>query len=259
MNPIALKLGIINIYWYSIILFIAFLLGTFLAIKEAKNQKIDIDLFYDFIFYLVPICLIGARLYFVLFHWDYYSLNITEILEVWNGGLAIHGGIIFGLIFAFFYTKKHKMNFLRICDISVISLILGQAIGRWGNFFNGEAHGPITTLSHLKNLKIPNFIIKGMYINGDYYIPTFLYESIWCLVGFLLLITIKNKLKLGQITSIYFIWYGIGRLLIESIRTDSLMLGNVKIAQLISICMILIGIIFCIKCKKKETGELNEE
>ena len=178
--------------------------------------------------------------------------DFINIFKVWEGGLAIHGGILAGLIFVIFYTKKHKISTLRILDIIVVGLIIGQAIGRWGNFFNSEAHGMVTTLEHLQKLFIPDFIIKGMNIGGIYYQPTFLYESTWCLIGFILLILIRkfNKLKVGQLTSIYMIWYGIGRFIIEGMRTDSLMLGNLRIAQIVSLLMITIGIIIFLKMSK---------
>lgn len=251
MNPIFISLGNIQIYWYSIILFISFSVGAFLALKESEKYNISKDFMYNLFFYLVPVVLIGARLYFVLFHLDYYSSNLIDIFKVWEGGLAIHGGIIAGIIFVTYYTKKHNINTLRIIDILVVSLILGQALGRWGNFFNSEAHGPITTLKHLQNLHLPNFVIEGMYINGNYYIPTFFYETLWCLIGFIMLLLIRrsNKIKIGQLTSIYLVWYGLIRIFIEKMRTDSLMLGSLKIAQLVSILMIIVGIIMFIKLK----------
>lgn len=248
MQRVFISIGSINIYWYSIILLVAFTLGLFLALKEAQKWNIKKEFMYNYFFYLVPIVLIGARIYYVIFNFDYYSTDILSILKVWEGGLAIHGGIITGIIFTYFYTKKYSINMFRITDIGVVSLILGQAIGRWGNFFNQEAHGTITTLSSLKNLHLPKFIIDGMYIDGNYYIPTFFYESILCLIGFvglLFLRKIKN-IKLGQLTGIYLIWYAIVRFVIESYRTDSLMLGSLKMAQIISILMFVIGIIMII-------------
>lgn len=251
MNPIFINIGNIQIYWYSIILFIAFLLGALLALKEAEKYNISKDFMYNLFFYLVPVVLIGARLYFVLFHLDYYSNNLIDIFKVWEGGLAIHGGIIAGIIFVTYYTKKHNVNTLKITNILVVSLVIGQALGRWGNFFNSEAHGPVTTVTHLHNIHLPNFVIEGMYINGNYYIPTFFYESLWCLIGFIMLLLIRrsNKIKIGQLTSIYLVWYGLIRIFIEKMRTDSLMLGNLKMAQLVSILMIIVGIIMFIKLK----------
>ena len=138
---------------------------------------------------------------------------------------------------------------MRLLDIAVVGLIIGQAIGRWGNFFNGEAHGSATTLEFLTSLHIPKFIIDGMNIYGTYYQPTFLYESLWCLIGFVVLLVFRRRkyVKIGQPTALYLIWYGIGRFLIESLRTDSLMIGNVKMAQLVSILFVAIGVIIFIK------------
>lgn len=263
MRQIFLDLGIIQIHWYSIILFVAFLIGGMLALKEAKKWKIQEDYMVNLFFYLIPIALIGARLYFVLFNLDYYSVNPIDIFKVWEGGLAIHGGIIAGLIFLIIYTKKYKINTFRMLDITTIGLIIGQAIGRWGNFFNQEAHGPMVSLETLSSLPIPKFIIDGMNINGVYYHPTFFYESIWCIVGFIILLIFKHRkyTKIGQTTSLYLIWYGIGRFLIESLRTDSLMLGNLKVAQLVSILMITAGIIiFIIKSKgSRFDNQYNDE
>lgn len=244
MDRIFIDFGFIKIYWYSLILFIAFLIGCVMALKRAKKYNIEESFMIDLFFYTIPISLVGARLYFVLFNLDYYGLYPIDIFKVWEGGLAIHGGLIAGLAFVYYYTKRKKQNFILIVDILCISLILGQAIGRWGNFFNQEAHGPLTTLTYLKSLHLPNFIINGMYIDGNYYIPTFLYESLWCLLGFIILsILIKlKKTKIGRISAIYLIWYGLERLIVESLRTDSLMLGNIKMAQLISLCMIILGI-----------------
>ena len=196
-------------------------------------------------FYTIIFALLGARLYYVAFNWDYYGSHLLDIVKIWEGGLAIHGALIFGLIFVRFYTKKYKIKTMRVLDIIVVGLILGQAIGRWGNFFNGEAHGPLTTYETLKNLHIPEFIINGMKINGSYYHPTFLYESLWNFIGFIILLIVRRSkyLKIGQLTGIYLLYYGIGRLLIESLRTDSLMLGNLKMAQLVSIAMIIIGLV----------------
>ncbi len=221
------------------------LIGGSYALKEAKKYGISEDFMINLLFFLIPFSLIGARLYFVLFNWSYYSTRTIEIFKVWEGGLAIHGAIIVGILWILIYTKKYQISTLRILDIAAVGIIIGQAIGRWGNFFNGEAHGPITTLAFLENLHLPNFIIKGMYISGNYYHPTFLYESLWCLLGFILLLGIRKikTIKLGQITALYLMWYSIGRFLIESLRTDSLMFLGFKMAQCISIFLFIIGMI----------------
>ena len=244
MDRIALDLGIIQIYWYSIFIFLGIFFAGIVILKEAKKQKINQEDLINLIFYGIIFGLLGARLYYVAFNLDYYLKYPLEILEVWNGGLAIHGGLIAGLITVAIYSKKHRYKIVKLLDIIVVGLILGQAIGRWGNFFNGEAYGPITTLEHLKNLHLPDFIINGMFIDGAYRIPTFLYESILDLVGFFILVGFRHYkyLKNGWLISIYLVWYSVCRFFIEGLRTDSLMLGSFKIAQVVSVLGIIIGI-----------------
>lgn len=245
MNPVFIDLGSIKIYWYSIMILLGILVGGSYALKEAKKYGIKEDFMINLLFFLIPLSLIGARLYYVFFNWSYYSTRMIEIFKVWEGGLAIHGAIIVGILWIIFYTKKYQVSTLRILDIAAVGIIIGQAIGRWGNFFNGEAHGPLTTLAYLESLHLPNFIIKGMHIAGNYYHPTFLYESLWCLLGFLLLLFIRKikTIKLGQITALYLMWYSVGRFLIESLRTDSLMFLGFKMAQCISIFLFIVGLI----------------
>ena len=244
MNPIMLDLGIVQIYWYSFFIFLGLLIGGALALKEAKRFKIPENVMINYFFYLIPIVLIGARIYYVLFNLDYYASNLISILKVWEGGLAIHGGIIAGVIWTIIYMKKYEINIIKITDIMCVSLILGQAIGRWGNFFNQEAFGSAVSLDYLKSLHLPKFIIDNMFIEGEYHHPTFLYESFFCLIGFIVLILIRRLkfIRNGQITATYFIIYGILRFNIEALRTDSLMLGGVKMAQIVSILMVIIGI-----------------
>ncbi len=245
MEAVLLDLGIIKIYWYSVFIFFGILFGGNLVLKEAKKWGISEEFINNLFFLTIPIALLGARLYFVAFNWDYYSNNISEIFKVWEGGLAIHGGILFGLIFIILYSKKWKVPSLKLVDMAAVGLIFGQAIGRWGNFFNQEAYGPATTLEFLNKLHLPDFIINGMKINGTYYHPTFLYESLWCIIGFIILLIIRRLkyIKIGQITAVYLVWYGIGRFFIESLRTDSLMLGNLKIAQVVSVIMVVVGVV----------------
>ncbi|MDO4962932.1 MAG: prolipoprotein diacylglyceryl transferase [bacterium] len=244
MNPVIFSLGFIQIRWYAVLMLLAFVIGYLLIIKNSKNLKLPLSKITDMCFYLVIICIIGARLYYCVFNFEEYSKNLLDIFKIWEGGLAIHGGIIAGVIFIIFYTKKNHLPLLKILDVMSISLVLGQAIGRWGNFFNQEAFGPQTTYITLKNLHIPKFIINGMYINHTYYHPTFFYESLSCLIIFITLIVFqKFKFrKTGQIASIYLILYGIVRFFIESLRQDSLMFLNFKVAQIVSILMILIGL-----------------
>lgn len=248
MNPVLLDLGFIKIYWYSIMILIGVYIGGSLILRECKKFKLPENFIINMMLYTLIFAIIGARLYYVAFNWEYYGNNLIDIFKVWEGGLAIHGGLIFGLITIILYTKKYKVNTFRMLDIIVVGLIIGQAIGRWGNFFNGEAHGMATTLEFLKSLHLPNFIIEGMNIYGVYYHPTFLYESLWCLIGFILLILFRKRYynKIGQTTGLYLVWYGIGRYIIEGMRTDSLMLGDFRIAQIVSILFVVIGLIIII-------------
>lgn len=249
MSKVFLELGPITIYWYSIFILIAFLLALFLATREFKRQNLPLSFLSDYFFYLVPIVIVGARLYYVAFEWEDYSQNLIDIIKVWKGGLAIHGGVFAGIIFTIYYTKKHNINCLKMLDIAAPCLILGQAIGRWGNFFNQEAYGPATSLSALMDLHLPQFVVDGMLIEGTYYHPTFFYESVACFLGFLIMIIVRRykRLKVGQISALYFMIYGTTRFFIEAARQDSLMLGSIKVAQLVSIILIVIGVILMIK------------
>ncbi len=268
MNNVFIDLGKIYITYYSLFLLLAVLLGGALVIKEANKFHFNQDFIANLIFWTVVFGMIGARIYYVLFNWSYYRLNMLEIFKVWEGGLAIHGGIIVAFIFIVSYSARYKIKLIKLTDILVVGLILGQAIGRWGNFFNQEAYGSEVSRAFLEKWSIPNFIIEGMNIYGNYYHPTFLYESLWCLLGFVFLILVRKYkyLKIGQLTALYFIWYSAGRFFIESLRMDSLMLFSFKMAQLVSILLFVIGIIlFIVKTKGSrfenlyhEMGENNE-
>ena len=251
MNSILLDLGFLEIKWYSFFILIGIITAYILIVRESRRKGIKEEIINDLFFYGIIIGIIGARLYYVIFNSSYYLDNPSEILKVWNGGLAIHGAIISTLLFLLIYTKKKKISSLLLTDIIVVGLIIAQAIGRWGNFFNQEAYGRIISLKVLRGMHLPNFIIEGMYIEGAYREPTFLYESILSLLGFIILIILRRnkKIKIGYLTSFYLIWYGIERLIIETFRSDSLMLGNIKMAQLVSIISIISGIILIIKSK----------
>lgn len=252
MNSIMLDLGFFQIRWYSFLMLVSILTGGFLIYKEAIKKGIDKEQLIDIMFYSVLIGILGARIYYVLFNLDYYLSSPIEIIQIWNGGLAIHGALIATLIFLSIYFKKKKMNLLLFLDIVVVGLILAQSIGRWGNFFNAEAYGRPVSLKFLQGLHLPQFIINGMHIGSTYYEPAFLYESVLSLIGFIILISIRKvkKLKTGTLTSIYLIWYGIERLIIETFRSDSLMLGSLKVAQLVSIICIITGIIIVFRSIK---------
>jgi len=252
MNPILISIGGFEIHWYSVLILVAIVVAGTFIIAESRRFGIPKNFITNMMFWTILFAIVGARIYYVLFNLDYYSNNVIEIVKIWEGGLAIHGGVIAGLIFTIFYTRRYNIKTLKMFDIMVVSLILGQAIGRWGNFMNSEAYGPITNLETLKNLHIPQFIIDGMYINGAYYHPTFFYESLWCFIGFIILLVVgKLNNKTGILFSTYLIWYGIGRFLIESLRQDSLFLGNIKVAQLVSLIYIIVGIITLIRLRKE--------
>lgn len=272
IDPVALSLGPIKIHWYGIILGTAALIGLWLAVREGKKHGLDSDLFLDMVVWVIPAAIVGARLYYVLFEWDYYARNPGDIIAVWKGGLAIHGGLIGAFVAGYFFLRKRQVSFLRMADIVAPGIILGQAIGRWGNFINQEAHGGPVSPEFLESLHLPDWIIEQMYIDGVYYHPTFLYESVWNLAGFLLLLSLRRvNPKRGEIFFSYLIWYSLGRFFIEGLRTDSLTFdgpawlagllevlwspmnlffdpgalsdGNVRMAQLISLCLVLAGVL----------------
>ncbi len=244
LNPIALDLGGLQIHWYGIIIGVGVLLGLLLAIRETERRGLHKELFVDLILFAVPIAIICARIYYVVFQWGYYSQYPGEIIKIWNGGIAIHGALIGAVLTAIVFAKVRKVSFWKIADIAAPSLLLGQAIGRWGNFINQEAHGGEVTRAFLENLYLPEFIINQMYINGVYYHPTFLYESLWNLLGVVVLLLLRRvNLRRGEIFLSYIIWYSIGRFFIEGLRTDSLMLTEtLRIAQVLSLTLIVVGV-----------------
>lgn len=254
MNRVAFNIFGFNVYYYSLCILLGVIVAYILITREGKKQGLPKEFISDLIFYTLIIGILGARVYYCVFNLDYYLANPSEILKIYNGGLAIHGGVIAGLIFVYFYTKKKNVSFIKILDIVAPAVIIAQSFGRWGNFFNQEAHGGITTYQNLKNMHIPEFIINGMHIEDKYYYPTFFFESIWCLIGFIILmITRKNKnLRKGFQIGFYFIWYGIGRFFIETLRTDSLMFFGLKIAQIVSLIGIIIGIIIIVTNRNKK-------
>ncbi|HCY9958141.1 TPA: prolipoprotein diacylglyceryl transferase [Staphylococcus aureus] len=243
IDPVAFNLGPLSVRWYGIIIAVGILLGYFVAQRALVKAGLHKDTLVDIIFYSALFGFIAARIYFVIFQWPYYAENPSEIIKIWHGGIAIHGGLIGGFIAGVIVCKVKKLNPFQIGDIVAPSIILAQGIGRWGNFMNHEAHGGPVSRAFLEQLHLPNFIIENMYINGQYYHPTFLYESIWDVAGFIILVNIRKHLKLGETFFLYLTWYSIGRFFIEGLRTDSLMLtSNIRVAQLVSILLILISI-----------------
>ncbi|HDX1771178.1 TPA: prolipoprotein diacylglyceryl transferase [Staphylococcus aureus] len=243
IDPVAFNLGPLSVRWYGIIIAVGILLGYFVAQRALVKAGLHKDTLVDIIFYSALFGFIAARIYFVIFQWPYYAENPSEIIKIWHGGIAIHGGLIGGFIAGVIVCKVKNLNPFQIGDIVAPSIILAQGIGRWGNFMNHEAHGGPVSRAFLEQLHLPNFIIENMYINGQYYHPTFLYEFIWDVAGFIILVNIRKHLKLGETFFLYLTWYSIGRFFIEGLRTDSLMLtSNIRVAQLVSILLILISI-----------------
>jgi phosphatidylglycerol:prolipoprotein diacylglycerol transferase len=283
IDSVAFKLGPITVHWYGIILGMAALIGLMLVIREGKRFKISPDFFMDLLLIGVPSAIIGARLYYVAFQWDDYKDNLLEIFMIWHGGIAIYGALIGAIIAGYFYFRAKGYPFWRIVDICAPGLIVGQMIGRWGNFVNQEAHGGPVEESFLRDtLHLPDFIVNQMFIQGEYYQPTFLYESVWNLLGLLLLFWLRRRpfMRAGELFLSYFIWYSIGRFFIEGLRTDSLDFtgptwlasimnglwspmtvvfeqgvmtygGNIRISQLLALLIIVVAIILIVYRRTK--------
>ena len=251
MNPVALQLGPISIRWYAICIVSGLILAVYLSMKEAPRKKIDPDAIIDFILIAFPLAILGARLYYVIFEWGYYSQHLSEIFAIWNGGIAIYGGLLTGALVLYLFSRRRLIEPIDFLDIAAPSVMIAQSIGRWGNFFNQEAYGAaVKSLNYL-----PSFIRDQMYIDGSYRQPTFLYESIWNLLGFLLILILRRKpqfLRQGEVTAFYLIWYGFGRMIIEGMRTDSLMFAGLRVSQWLSMILILVGLAIIIyqRCKK---------
>lgn len=214
-----------DIYWYGIIICAGFILAALYVNSRTKDFGITSDNLTDCLIICVPLGIICARIYYVVFEWGYYAQHPGEIIAIWKGGIAIYGGIIGTLIGLFVYSRVKKLSLASLCDLAAFGLLIGQCIGRWGNFVNGEAHGGPTTLPW------------GMTIDGQSMVhPTFLYESLWNLAGFVLLHFYSKKRRFkGEIALLYAAWYGAGRAWIEGLRTDSLYIGSVRVSQLLAI------------------------
>ena len=257
-----IDLGFTKIYFYSIMILIGMAIGVFLVYREFKRHGYNVKELDNMAFYTILCGLVGARIWYVLFNLSEYKDNLLEMFAIWHGGLAIHGAIFGGLLFLFFYSRKHNFHFIKISDIVMPAVLIGQIIGRWGNFFNQEAHGGPVSRAFLDKLCIPDFIIDGMYIKGQYYHPTFLYETVYNLLimVFILFIRRNKKIKEGMVFSIYLMGYGILRFFVESLRTDSLMLGSIRVAQLISVLFFIGGfVLFIVSFRKFDYYNKQEE
>lgn len=255
IDPVAISIGPIKIYWYGIIIALAMLIGISLATKEAQKVGLEEDTMVDMALWAIPIGFIGARLYYVLFKWDYYIQNPSEIIAIWNGGIAIYGGLIAGGLAVYWFARRKKMMLTLLLDILAPSVLLAQSIGRWGNFINQEAHGGAVSRQFLETLYLPEFIIEQMNINGTYYHPTFLYESLWSLLGFILLIILRNQkglLRRGEVALSYVIWYSFGRFFIEGMRTDSLWIGDIMRASQVLSLVLFISVIILLVYRRRD-------
>ena len=260
ISPVMFKLFGLEIRWYSVLILLGVVISYFLINGESNRFKFKKEFVFNLMFWTIIFGILGARLYYVIFNFSYYSHHFTEIFKIWNGGLAIHGAMIAVLLTIIIYCHKYQVNTVKVLDICVPALLISQAIGRWGNLLNQEAFGSVVTYQTLAKMKfIPQFVIDNMYIDGNYHLPMFYFESILCLVGFILLLFLRRRkyIKNGQILATYLMWYGALRFFIEMFRTDSLMLFNIKVAQLVSVVMIIFGFyLIAVQARKPKLDEL---
>ena len=255
INKIAFQIGPIMVHWYGIIIASAVFLAIILSVHEGNKRGLDEENIYDLLIIALPISIICARIYYVVFQWSYYKTHPSEIYRIWDGGIAIYGGLIGALIVLVIFCKIRHISAWEFLDIIAPTVIMAQGIGRWGNFINQEAHGEPTTLHFLqKTLHLPHFIVDQMCINGVYYQPTFLYESLWDISGFIFLMILRHRhhlFKRGEIFLSYVMWYSFGRFFIEGMRTDSLMLGPLRVSQWLSFIFFFSALIVLIIRRKQ--------
>ena len=243
INRVAFSIFGIEIYWYALIIVTGIILAYLYCTYECKRQGMNPEILTDVLLVGLPSSIVGARLYYVVFRWDYYKNNLIEIFNLRSGGIAIYGAIIFAVLSVYIYLRYKKINFFKIADIASIGLLIGQCIGRWGNFVNGEAYGRETTL-------LWRMDIYGEALSVH---PTFFYESLWNLIGIIILsVLIRHKKKDGEIFLKYIMWYGTGRFLVEGLRTDSLMFYNLRVSQIVAVISVVVTFIIYISLMKKK-------
>jgi len=250
INPVAFKLGNLSVKWYGIIMAVAIILAVSMAVIEGRKRQIESDDFMDLLLWAVPLGYVGARIYYVIFEWHYYSQHLDEIIAIWNGGIAIYGGLLAGLVVLLVFCYKRMLPPFLMLDIITPGVMAAQILGRWGNFVNQEAHGGPTTLAFLQSLHLPDFIINQMKIGGIYYQPTFLYESFFNLIGLLIILFLRHRkhlFKQGEIFMLYLAWYSVVRFFVEGMRTDSLYLwGSIRVSQMLSVILLVVVIVLFI-------------
>lgn len=257
VNRVAFELFGLPIYWYAIIIVSGVIIAMWLSTREAVRVGLKPDDVTDFMLIGLPVSIIGARLYYILFDLQYYIDDPSQIFNIRSGGIAIYGALIAGGIWLYFFCQRNFISPWTFLDIAAPSVLLAQGIGRWGNFMNHEAFGAEVSRSFLESLYIPKFIIDNMYIDEVYRQPTFLYESVWNVIGFIVLIFLRKKtglLKEGEVFLSYLIWYGFGRFFIEGMRTDSLYLfGDIRVSQALSALLFFGAIGLLIWRRKNQT------
>lgn len=259
MSPEFTILGI-TIHWYGIIIALAVMCGVLLALKLSKSLGIDQDSIMDFALLAIPMAIIGARIYYVVFQWDLYKDNPISVLYIWEGGLAIYGGVLAGILAGIIFAKIKKINFWQLADLGAPCLILGQAIGRWGNFVNQEAYGRLVTNPAWQWFPASVYISNALPGKQGWYMATFFYESIWNFAVFIFLLTyIKKRKRKGEVFLFYLILYSFGRFIIEGFRTDSLYIANTSIrsSQLLSLILFTLGLTLFISGRIREAKKAS--
>ena len=252
--PYSFNLFGLEIYFYGVIIALGFILAALYCAKRAKEFGLSSDELYELVIWLIPTCIIGARLYYVLFKLDYFIANPDKIFALRDGGLAIYGGIIAGIIVGIIWCRAKKIRVFAVADLTAFGLLIGQSVGRWGNFINREAFGAQTEIFCRMGLTVPGF--ETLYVH-----PTFLYESLWNLLGLIVLHIWSKKGKRkydGQVFWLYILWYGLGRAWIEGLRTDSLYIGStdIRVSQLLAIVSAVVSLaILIINARKQHNPE----
>jgi len=245
IDPVAFRLGPIEVAWYGLIIVTGMFFAIWLSMKEANKRGIGEDFIVDLAFWIIPAGIIGARIYYVLFELPVYLADPIRMFYFWEGGLAIYGALITGFIALYWYSNRKTVPVWLLLDILAPHVMIAQAIGRWGNFVNQEAHGGEVSRQFLERLLLPELIIEQMNISGTYYHPTFLYESVWNVIGFILIMTVRARDKVlirGEAFLGYLAWYGLGRFFIEGMRTDSLYIGDFRVSQLLSLLLLVASV-----------------